>query len=46
MPIDKRVDTAADALRNVKDGSVVMVSGFGGAGFPNVLLDALHTAGP
>ncbi len=45
MPIDKRVDTAAEALGTVKDGSVVMVSGFGGAGFPNILLDALHTTG-
>lgn len=46
MTIDKRVATAAEALANVKDGSVVMVSGFGGAGMPNVLLEALRDAGP
>jgi 3-oxoadipate CoA-transferase, alpha subunit len=46
MAIDKRVATAAEALAGVKDGAVVMVSGFGGAGMPNVLLEALRDAGP
>lgn len=46
MTIDKRVATAAEALADVKDGAVVMVSGFAGAGFPNVLLEALCEAGP
>jgi 3-oxoadipate CoA-transferase, alpha subunit len=46
MTIDKRVTTAANALADVKDGAVVMVSGFAGAGFPNVLLEALRDVGP
>jgi 3-oxoadipate CoA-transferase alpha subunit len=46
MSIDKRVATAAEALAGVKDGAVVMVAGFAGAGFPNVLLEALRDAGP
>ena len=46
MAIDKRVATAAEALAGVKDGAVVMVSGFAGAGFPNVLLEVLRDAGP
>lgn len=46
MAIDKRVTTAAEALADIKDGAVVMVAGFAGAGFPNVLLEALRDAGP
>jgi 3-oxoacid CoA-transferase A subunit len=46
MAIDKRVANAADALAGVRDGAVVMISGFGGAGFPNVLLRALREVGP
>ena len=46
MAIDKRTATAADALAGIKDGSVIMVAGFAGAGFPNVLLEALRDAGP
>ena len=46
MAIDKRVSTAAEALAGVRDGAVVMVSGFAGAGFPNILLEALRDAGP
>jgi 3-oxoadipate CoA-transferase alpha subunit len=46
MAIDKRVATAAEALAGVKDGAVVMVSGFAGAGFPNALLEALRDSGP
>jgi 3-oxoacid CoA-transferase A subunit len=45
MPIDKRVASAAEALRGVQDGATVFVSGFGGAGFPNVLLRALRQTG-
>jgi 3-oxoadipate CoA-transferase alpha subunit len=41
MPIDKRVSTAAEALADVGDGASVLISGFGGAGFPNVLIRAL-----
>ena len=42
MAIDKRVDNAAQALMQVGDGATVLISGFGGAGFPNVLLRALR----
>ena len=45
MPIDKRVASAAAALADVKDGATVLVSGFGGAGFPNVLIRALREHG-
>ena len=41
MPIDKRVHSAAEALADVADGATVLISGFGGAGFPNVLIRAL-----
>jgi 3-oxoadipate CoA-transferase alpha subunit len=42
MPIDKRVGSAAQALADVEDGATVLISGFGGAGFPNVLIRALR----
>ena len=42
MPIDKRVNSAAEALADVADGATVLISGFGGAGFPNVLIRALR----
>ncbi len=41
MPIDKQINSAADALKDVSDGATVLISGFGGAGFPNVLIRAL-----
>ena len=46
MPIDKRVATAADALQDTPNGALVFISGFGGAGFPNVLIRALRDCGP
>jgi 3-oxoadipate CoA-transferase alpha subunit len=46
MAIDKRVQSAADGIGQVKDGAVVMVSGFGGAGFANILQDTLLEIGP
>jgi len=46
MPIDKRVATAAEALHDTPDGARVFISGFGGAGFPNVLIRALRDCGP
>ncbi|QQS12343.1 MAG: 3-oxoacid CoA-transferase subunit A [Rhodospirillales bacterium] len=46
MAIDKRVADAAAAMEGVGDGATVFVSGFGGAGFPNVLLRALRERGP
>jgi 3-oxoacid CoA-transferase A subunit len=45
MPIDKRVASAAEALEGVSDGAVVLCSGFGGAGFANVLIAALRERG-
>src|ERR1700724_3186284 len=45
MPIDKRVNSAAEALADVADGATVLISGFGGAGFPNVLIRALRERG-
>jgi 3-oxoadipate CoA-transferase alpha subunit len=41
MAIDKRVSSAQAAMEGVQDGAVVMISGFGGAGFANVLIKAL-----
>src|ERR1700732_344404 len=46
MPIDKRVANAAEALADVADGATIFISGFGGAGFPNVLIRALRARGP
>lgn len=39
--IDKVVGSAAEAVADVRDGSVILVGGFGGAGFPFQLRDAL-----
>ncbi len=46
MAIDKRVATAETAVVGIADGATVMISGFGGAGFANVLIRALRAAGP
>jgi len=46
MPIDKRVQSTAEALEGVQDGATVFISGFGGAGFPNRLIRALRERGP
>src|SRR6516162_406624 len=46
MAIDKRVGSAAQALEDVADGATVFISGFGGAGFPNVLIRALRERAP
>lgn len=46
MPFDKQVGSAAEALADVNDGATVLISGFGGAGFPNVLIRALRERGP
>jgi len=45
MPIDKRIGSAGEALADVSDGATVLISGFGGAGFPNVLIRALRDRG-
>ena len=41
MMIDKRVDTIDAALSGIEDGSTILVSGFGNAGSPIRLLEAL-----
>jgi 3-oxoacid CoA-transferase A subunit len=46
MAIDKRAGSPAEALIDVSDGATVFISGFGGAGFPNVLIRALHDRAP
>lgn len=46
MAIDKRVASAADAIGAVPDGATVLISGFGGAGFPNTLIEALLAIAP
>jgi len=43
--IDKRAPSAADAVRDVADGAVVMVGGFGEAGSPIELIHALIDQG-
>ncbi|RPH40414.1 MAG: 3-oxoacid CoA-transferase subunit A [Burkholderiales bacterium] len=43
--IDKTVKTLADALAGVRDGSTVMIGGFGGAGQPTELVEALIEQG-
>ena len=43
--IDKRVRSAAAALADVPDGATVMIGGFGTAGLPNELIEALIEQG-
>jgi hypothetical protein len=43
--IDKRVKTTADAVAGIRDGSTVLVAGFGAVGVADNLLDALHEQG-
>jgi 3-oxoadipate CoA-transferase alpha subunit len=43
--IDKRVATVEAAVADVKDGSTVMIGGFGAAGMPSELIDALIARG-
>lgn len=43
--IDKRVASAADALADLPDGATVMIGGFGTAGLPDDLTDALVARG-
>ena len=39
--INKVVECVAAAVADTRDGATVMISGFGGAGMPNALIDAL-----
>src|ERR1700681_1318437 len=43
--IDKQVKTTADAVAGVRDGSTVLVAGFGIVGVAENLLEALHEQG-
>ena len=43
--IDKRVRTLAEAVAGVRDGAVVLCAGFGDAGLPNALCEALIEQG-
>jgi len=43
--IDKLRASAAEALSDVPDGATVMIGGFGTAGLPNELIDALLERG-
>jgi 3-oxoadipate CoA-transferase alpha subunit len=43
--INKIVDTLAEALSGVKDGSTVLIGGFGSAGQPDELIEALIEQG-
>lgn len=43
--INKIVDTLAAALDGVQDGATILIGGFGGAGLPNELIDALIAQG-
>jgi len=43
--IDKQVKTTAEAVAGVRDGSTVLVAGFGAVGVADHLLDALHEQG-
>ena len=43
--IDKRMTSVTEAVADIKDGSSVLVSGFGGAGSPIDLLHALLDQG-
>lgn len=45
MAIDKRVASPAEALEGVEDGATVFITGFGGAGFPNIMIRALRDRG-
>ncbi|MGH7038346.1 MAG: 3-oxoacid CoA-transferase subunit A [Stellaceae bacterium] len=43
--IDKRVRNLAEAVAGVRDGAVVLCAGFGGAGMPEALCEALAEQG-
>lgn len=43
--INKIVQTMADAMAGIKDGSTVLIGGFGAVGQPNALIDALIEQG-
>jgi 3-oxoadipate CoA-transferase alpha subunit len=44
--IDKRVSSTAEAVRGIPSGSLIAIGGFGDAGLPFELIDALIAEGP
>lgn len=44
--MNKLCASASEAVRDIHDGSTILVSGFSGAGVPNTLIDALVEKGP
>ncbi|MBY0582348.1 MAG: 3-oxoadipate CoA-transferase, partial [Sphingomonas sp.] len=43
--IDKTVATALEAIADLRDGAAIMISGFGDAGAPAELIDAVVAQG-
>jgi 3-oxoadipate CoA-transferase, alpha subunit len=43
--INKILPSLRDAVADIKDGATIMIGGFGGAGMPNELVDALRELG-
>src|SRR5919201_709618 len=43
--IDKRVKTLAEAVSGIKDGATILCAGFGGAGLPDALCEAVVEQG-
>ena len=43
--IDKFVQSMAEAMAGIKDGSTVLIGGFGAVGQPNALIDGLIEQG-
>ena len=43
--INKIVDSVAEALKDVQDGSTVLIGGFGTSGIPDALIDCLIEQG-
>lgn len=46
MSLDKRLKCVKNIIKNINSGSTIMISGFGEAGVPNLLLTELKTAAP
>lgn len=43
--IDKTVNSVADALKDIQDGSTILIGGFGTSGIPDALIDGLIEQG-
>src|SRR5699024_12743956 len=44
--VDKRTNSATEAVQDIASGSSIAVGGFGLVGIPTVLIEALRTQGP